>query len=97
MATSAYLGDYSILNENTVFSILFQIPDNCYYKFDEDTNGVYTISVFLNPSIKKPSKTFVTKSEIITCDQSNNVEVGFLLPEEGGIGLAKKPKLSVNA
>lgn len=98
MGKSPYLGNYSILNEDDLFSIVFQIPDNCYYKADEDSSGIYTISVFLNPSVKKPSNIFVTETVSIACDQDNNFEVGFLLPEEAGnLGLAKKPKILVNA
>ena len=97
MAKSPYLGNYSILNEDDLFSIVFQIPDNCNYKADEDSPGVYTISVFLNPSEKDPSNIFITETVAIACDQDNNLEVGFLLPAEGGLGLAKKPKILVNA
>lgn len=97
MGKSPYLGNYSILNEDDLFSIVFQIPDNCNYKADEDSPGVYTISVFLNPSVKNPSNIFVTETVAIACDQDNNLDVGFFLPEEGGLGLARKPKILVNA
>lgn len=98
MGKSPYLGNYSILNEDDLFSIVFQIPDNCNYKADEDSTGVYTISVFLKPAVKKPSNIFVTITVGITCNENDDLEVGFLLPEEAGnLGLAKKPKILVNA
>ena len=98
MATSSYLGSYSISNSRETFELKFDIPDNCSFLSTEEPLGNYTITVFLNPTIKKPSKIFVTKTIAIACDVNNNLEVGFLLPEEAGtIGLAKKPKLSINA
>lgn len=98
MGKSPYLGNYSILNDNDLFSIVFQIPNNCNYKADEDAPGVYTISVFLKPAVKKPSNIFVTETLAITCDANDNLEVGFDLPlPTGTIGLAKKPKILVNA
>lgn len=98
MAKSAYLGNYNFSDDNDVPSVTFQIPENCIYKTDEDSSGIYTISVTLKPGVKKPSEIFVTESVTLACDENYNLEVGFFLPEErAGLELAKKPKIVVNS
>lgn len=97
MGKSPYLGNYDLSNDKETFTITFEIPDNCSYTANEEMAGNYTIAVTLNPDEKEPSDIFVEKSEVVTCDQNDDLDVGFLLPTEGGLGLAKKPKILVNA
>lgn len=97
MAASPYLGNYGIFKETDYFKISFDIPINCNYAITHNpANNTYTIAVELNPAEKHPSTTFNTENENLECNVDGFVEVDFELPSTSGLGLAKKPKLTVN-
>jgi len=98
MASSPFLSHYGIYKETDNFKFTFYIPNNCSYSVEHDTsNNVYTVVVTLDPAAKGPSPVFVEHSFFVYCDESANVDVEFQLPQiSGGVGLAKKPKLTVS-
>lgn len=98
MAASPYLGSYGMFMESDTFKLTFTIPDNCEYVKTSVSLGTYTITVQLKEDEKEPSTTFVAEQEMLDCDLNGFLDAGFLLPEEEGtVGLAKRPKVSVNA
>ena len=97
MASSPYLGSYGILKETGYFKFVFDIPVNCSYQvINNSEKSTYIIAVSIAPSEKEPSPIFSTQNISVECDAYGEVCVEFELPSSSGVGLSKRPRLTVN-
>lgn len=97
MSTSAYLSNYGVSGVSSDFTVTFEIPDNCLFTLSLDTDGTHLINVELEPRALQPSATFVTQDATFTCNEDGELNVAFVLPQEGlgDPNTTRKPRISL--